>query len=127
MKVFPSAVRTASANGDFVLSRGFRGVLLRLDITAFTGTSLDIKLQGYDDTAGAYFDLTETSAAAPVVAFATKAATGSDTLAVYPPALAFAQPATNKRWGAALPRKLRAVATFVGTTATYSLAAIPLE
>ena len=135
MILFPALARTQPGspyNKDFVLPRGFRGIAFRLNITAAGGTTptLDVKFQGYDDAAGAYFDLTETSAAAPVIAFATKSGAGSDTLAIYPPALAFAQPATNKRWGAAIPRKLRVVATFgvdVDETFTFSLAGIPLE
>src|SRR6266542_1360287 len=134
MQVFPSAARTASANGDFVLPRGYKGVLLRLNISVFTGTSLDIKLQAYDDAAQAYFDLKDAEGSAgginpqlpTVIAFPQKTGTGSDDLISYPSSIVFLPAATSKRFNSPLPRKLRAVATFVGTTATYSLAAIPL-
>ncbi len=103
--------------GVDVVNEGHRGIELYLDITAVSGTSptLDIKLQGKDETSGKYFDV-------PGAAFAQKTGTGQATLTIYP---GIAESA-NVSVSDILAGMFRFVATIGGTdtpTFTFSLGA----
>jgi hypothetical protein len=129
MVIFPSAARTqpnSPHNADFTMPQGYRGLLLRLDITASGGTTptLDVKLQYYNEATDEYEDL-RGMAVANAAAFAQKTGAGEDDLVLYPGLTE----AANRTLGAPVPRNLRAVATTgadADETFTFSLVGIPL-
>lgn len=119
--IFSSAARTSTENSSAVDSpRGFRGVVLHLDVTAASGTTptLDVKIQGQDTLSGNWFDL-------PGASFTQKTTTGSDELYIYPGTAETA----NEKVSYSLPNNFRAVATIGGTTPsfTFSLGASFVE
>jgi len=132
MILLPAAVRAKAVvgsplNKDFVLQRGYRGILLRLNITASSGTTptLDVKVQFYDEAAQTYEDLTDWGALA--VAFAQKTGANESDLLIYPSGVAGA---ANARMNVAPPRKLRIVSTYgadADESFTFSLVGLPLE
>ncbi|MGH7773727.1 MAG: hypothetical protein ACREQA_15995 [Candidatus Binatia bacterium] len=87
-----------------------RGAWFGLNITATGGTpTLDIKLQHKDELTGIYTDI-------PGATFAQKAATGTDSLVVYPGVAETA----NRLESNVLSRIIRAVATIGGTTPSFT-------
>lgn len=109
--VFTSAARTATANSADQENYQFRGCILLLNISAASGTTptLDLKVQLYDKTSGAYMDI-------PSAAFAQKTTTGSDSLVIYP---GIAETA-NRSVSDVIPRNWRVVATIAGTTPSFT-------
>lgn len=126
----PVVTTTTPRNHDFVIPRGYKGILLRLNVSVLTATDVVGKVQYFDEVRETFEDLTDaTAAGTTVVAFETLAAAGEREVMLYP-GIAEAKAAIddNKRYSLAPPKKLRVVLTFTAlTTATYSIAGLPLE
>ena len=98
--------------GDAVATDGRIGAVVFLDVTVDTDTvSIVVKLQGYDETADAWFDI-------PGAAFAALADVGHVALNIYPGIGETANVSVSD----ILPAQIRAVSTHTGgTTMTYSV------
>ena len=110
--IFASAARAeATYNSDTFKAFGRLGIRLWLKITGETGTAtLDVKLQGYDESAEDWADVAG-------AAFAQKSATGGPfMLTVYPGATV----AANVSVSDALPNQYRVVAVVGGSTVTMT-------
>jgi hypothetical protein len=135
MVILPSLARAQTlspVNTDFRLPAFASGAIFRLNYSAETNaaSTLDCKLQLWDDAAGAFFDLlTSAEAGVDFVQF-----TGVATqVLIVAPDLGMADelatvPTLSARMP--LPTKLRTVCTMAGgaggDTITFSLSAIPL-
>lgn len=106
-----SAARTATVTGAAVDSADYIGVMVFLSITAATGTTptLVVKLQGQDELTGEWQDLVG-------AAFASKSATGTDSLIIYPGVTVTA----NRQVSSVVPHTIRAVGTIGGTTPSFT-------
>jgi len=121
--IFASGAKGSGANNSNpVTNHSGKGAMFWLDITAVSGTSptLDVKIQGYDQTGGDWIDLAANVAGNAAYAFAQKTGAGQDQLAVYPGLTASA----NAVCTGIIPNQIRAVATVGGSstpTVTFSL------
>lgn len=109
--IFSSVARTVTENSIEFSTEGYLGGRFFLNITAASGTTptLDVKLQTKDDVSGTWFDI-------PGAAFLqATAATGDQTLAIFPGVVAVANVAVNNILGSTI----RAVAT-IGAVANPS-------
>ena len=99
-------------SGDAVYTKGRKGAIVFLDVTVDPDTvSIVVKLQGYDETADAWYDI-------PGASFAALAAVGHKALHIYPGITV----AANVSVSDVLPSQVRAVSTHTGGTAlTYSV------
>lgn len=116
--LFASATRTIAGQpyaGSGVRTRGRKGAVVFLDITANTGVfTLDVKIQGYDETAGKWIDVVG-------AAFAQKSGTGHSVVSIYPGI----KETANSEISEILPAQIRAHATLGGggTDVTFSVSA----
>ena len=121
--IFSSSARGSGANNsNGATNHCGKGAIFWLDITAVSGTSptLDVKIQGYDQTGGDWVDLGDNIAGTGAYAFAQKSSTGQDQLTVYPGLTASGNAVCNGK----IPNRIRAVATVGGSatpTVTFSL------
>lgn len=121
--IFASGAKGSGANNSNpVTNHSGKGAMFWLDITAVSGTSptLDVKIQGYDQTGGDWIDLAANVAGNAAYAFAQKTGAGQDQLTVYPGLTASA----NAVCTGIIPNQIRAVATVGGSstpTVTFSL------
>ena len=108
----PHLTADSPINGDAVETAGRKGAVVFLDVTVDTDTvSIVVKLQGYDETADAWYDI-------PSASFAALAAVGHAALSIYPSIGTSANVAVDS----ILPGTIRAVSTHTGgTTMTYSV------
>lgn len=108
----PHLTADSPIEGSAVETQGRIGAVVFLDVTVDTDTvSIVVKLQGYDETADAWFDI-------PGASFAALAAVGHAALNIYP---GIAETA-NVSVSDVLPGTIRAVSTHTGgTTMTYSV------
>ena len=121
--IFSSSAKSSGANNSNpVTNHSGIGAKFWLDITAVSGTSptLDLKIQGYDQTGGDWIDLADNVAGTGAYAFAQKTGTGQDQLTVYPGLTA----SGNAVCTGIIPNQIRAVGTVGGSstpTVTFSL------
>ena len=107
VQLFASAARTASANGTDQTNPGYKGVKVRINVTASGSTdSQTWTIQG-KDSAGVYYT---------ILASAARTTTGVETLTVYPGLTETA----NVDASDVLPRFWRLISTMTGDTATWS-------
>lgn len=117
--LFASALRNpATYNSDFVVPRGYRGILVHINYTAEggAGSTLDFKLQYYDPASDTFEDLARSLVER-------MAGVGEIDLMLYPGIVAIA----NREVNIAVPRKLRAVAVVGITSVTFSAHSQALE
>lgn len=115
--VAPSAARTSAFTGsDLENLTGARGVLVTLDLTALTGTSVAVQLQVKDPASGKYFTVFQSAA---------QTSTGTYAFGFYPSALSTGSNALTGAGNGVLGRvyRVNVVHTSV-TTATYSVGAV---
>jgi len=117
VSLLDSAARTTAAsphNGDAVEMKGRRGAIVFVDVTLDPDTvSIAVQLQGYDETAEAWYDI-------PGAVTGAIAAVGHTALHVYPGIGETANVSVSD----VLPPQIRAVSTHTGgTTLTYSVQA----
>ena len=117
-----SARGSGATNSNPVTNHGAKGAIFWLDITAVSGSSptLDVKIQGYDQTGGDWIDLGDNVAGTGAYAFAQKTGTGQAQLTVYPGLTA----SSNAVCTGIIPQQIRAVGTVGGSstpTVTYTL------
>lgn len=116
LTVFASAQRTVTTNSSDQITLYTKGIRLFLNISAYVGGTLDVKIQSKDTLTGNYEDI-------PGAAFAQKSATGQDDLIIYPGIAETANEAVSD----AVPAVWRAVATMATTPdMTFSLVAVTL-
>ena len=121
--VFSSSARGSGANNsNSIINHCAKGGIFWLDVTAVSGTSptLDVKIQGYDQTGGDWVDLGDNVAGTGAYAFAQKTGAGQDQLTIYPGLTASGNAVCN----GILPQQLRAVGTVGGSstpTVTFTL------
>jgi len=102
-----SETTTATYNSPDQDNLNSRGVIVVVDVTAFTGTNYTVSLQIKDELSGKYVSIAADSA---------QTATGTRTLLVYPGAGAAAQ-GVNVSAGFPLARKWRVVITKTAVSA----------
>lgn len=112
--LFASAARTASENSELLRQVGndsYRGIWLKLDVTAAAGTTptLDVIVQRYDPAS-------DTWVAIPGAVFTQKTGIVADELTIYPTMTAAANDIVKEHIGDVI----RAVATIGGTSPSFT-------
>jgi len=107
ISLFPSKARTTHASSAPFSGGGYSGLVIDINISAFTGTSITFTLEFYDTAAGAWVTL---------LASAAKSATGRFTLTVDPRIASSANVAVQS----GPRRKMRLTPSGTITSVTYS-------
>jgi len=121
--VLPSAARgttTTPASGGGYSTHESSLVIMTVDTTAGAGTSLIVKLQGFDPVSGKWFDVTDGTSVAQC-----QALTSTQTaVLVVGPGITTKAPAnggTYQSLSTVVPAQLRVVSTVAGANPTFSV------
>lgn len=106
---------TTSVNGLDQTNSNAKGLIVIVDITAITGTSVTVTIQGKDPTSGKYYT---------ILASAALTATGTTVMRVYPGLVASANVTAND----ILPRTWRVITTASALTVlTATIAGVMID
>lgn len=109
--VLAGTAAAAGANGADQQNPTCRGLVVVIDVTAFTGTSITVTLQSKDPVSGKY---------STILVSAALAATGTTVLTVYPGVTV----AANVAVSTVVPNIWRAISTGTFSNVTYTVSAV---
>lgn len=109
--VLSGTAAAAGVNGADQLNGACKGLVLWVDVTAFTGTSITITIQAKDPVSLKY---------TTILASAALAATGTTALTIYPGVTA----AANVAVSTVVPSIWRAISTGTFSNVTYTVSAV---